>query len=201
MQVKELKLNRMEIKNFKGIERLTIELNGGNANILGDNATGKTTVYDALTWCLFGKDSRGRTDFEIKPLAPDGTVKDHGAVTTVSVLLDVDGAPMELRRCFREKWSVKRGGSEVFDGHTTEYAVNGVPIQKKGFDGAVNDLVPEEVFRMLTDVTAFCEKLPWTKRRETLFDLCGIEPDLILMERDSRFAPWQRPQTGWRWRI
>lgn len=196
MQVKELKLNRMEIKNFKGIERLTIELNGGNANILGGNATGKTTVYDALTWCLFGKDSRGRTDFEIKPLAPDGTVKDHGAVTTVSVLLDVDGAPMELRRCFREKWSARRGGSEVFDGHTTEYAVNGVPIQKKGFDGAVNDLVPEEVFRMLTDVTAFCEKLPWTKRRETLFDLCGIETDLILMERDSRFSPLAEAANG-----
>jgi DNA repair exonuclease SbcCD ATPase subunit len=186
--VKRILLDRIQIRNFKGICDRTIELDGKNADIRGDNATGKTTIYDALTWCLFGKDSRGRSDFEIKPLGQDGDVLDHAAVTSVSAVLVVDGKQVELSRCFREKWSMKRGGSETFDGHTTEFSINGVPIQKKGFDAAVSDLVPEDVFRMLTDVNAFCEKLSWQKRREILFDVFTLEPDLVLMERDEKFS-------------
>lgn len=187
--MKTIALNKLEISNFKGVARLDIEFAGRNMDILGDNATGKTTVYDALTWCLFGKDSRGRADFEIKPLDSAGAVLDHGAVTSVTVALLADGKETVLSRQYREKWSMKRGGSETFDGHTTEYTVDGVPIQKKGFDAAVSELVPEAQFRMLTDVTGFCEKLSWQKRRETLFDLCGIAPDLLLMAGDKRFDP------------
>ena len=187
--MKTIALQKMEIAHFKGVRNLTIEFAGRNLDILGDNATGKTTVYDALTWCLFGKDSRGRADFEIKPLDERGQIVDHGAVTSVTVALLADGKETVLSRQYREKWSLKRGGSETFDGHTTEYTVDGVPIQKRGFDAAVSELVPEAQFRMLTDVTGFCEKLSWQKRRETLFDLCGIAPDLLLMAGDKRFDP------------
>ena len=56
----EIKLLRLEIRRFKGCQALDLELDGKSADIYGDNATGKTTIYDALTWLLFGKDSRGR---------------------------------------------------------------------------------------------------------------------------------------------
>ena len=52
----DLKLMDLEIQNFKGCGRLSLPLDGRSASIYGDNAAGKTTVYDALTWLLFGKD-------------------------------------------------------------------------------------------------------------------------------------------------
>ena len=55
----------LEIQNFKGIEQLTLELSDTVTHIYGDNATGKTTVYDALTWLLFGKDCTGSARFSM----------------------------------------------------------------------------------------------------------------------------------------
>ena len=61
-----IKINKLILQNFKGIKALEISAEGENLNIYGDNATGKTTVFDAFTWLLFGKDSLGRSDFGIK---------------------------------------------------------------------------------------------------------------------------------------
>ena len=63
-----VKLNRLTLTNFKGIRSFTLEPQGEDVNIYGDNAVGKTTIFDAFTWLLFGKDSLNRADFEIKTL-------------------------------------------------------------------------------------------------------------------------------------
>ena len=96
--MREIKILTLSLRNFKGCEALTLEFDGQSASIYGDNATGKTTIYDALTWLLFGKDSRGRGDFEIKPLGPDNKVKDHAAVTSVEAALLTDGIETRLKR-------------------------------------------------------------------------------------------------------
>lgn len=188
--MKEIKLQALSIRNFKGCQTLELAPEGRSVALYGDNATGKTTVYDALTWLLFGKDSRGRSDFELKPLAPDGSVKDHAAVTEVAAVLNVDGTELELRRTYFERWSVKRGGSEAsFDGNTSEFFVDGVPVQKNEFSRRVGELVDEELFRLLTGVTYFCEGLSWQERRRTLLSMCDVPEDRLLMAGEERFAP------------
>ncbi|MBR6377908.1 MAG: AAA family ATPase [Oscillospiraceae bacterium] len=88
--MKEIKIAKLSLRNFKGCESLELDLEGKNASIYGDNATGKTTVYDAVTWLLFGKDSLGQSNDEnIKPLDANGAVKDHEAVTVVEAELEV----------------------------------------------------------------------------------------------------------------
>ena len=54
----EIKIKRLVLENFKCHKSLKLDFEGGNASIYGDNASGKTSVYDALTWLLFGKDSQ-----------------------------------------------------------------------------------------------------------------------------------------------
>ena len=70
----EIKIKRLVLENFKCHKHLSLDLMGGNAAIYGDNASGKTSVYDALTWLLFGKDSagNGEKNIEIKPLDANG---------------------------------------------------------------------------------------------------------------------------------
>lgn len=187
----EIILSKLTIDNFKGCRHFVLEPNRKGCTISGENAAGKTTIFDAYMWLLWGKDSRGKKDFEIKPLAPDGTVKDHAAITSVEGEFWVDGSPTTLKRTYYEKWSTKRGRSEAtFDGHSSDFYVDEVPTQKGGFDQAVAALVGgEDTFRILTSVTWFPEQMKWQDRRAKLFDLAGIGSDLSIMETDERFAP------------
>lgn len=188
----DIKLNRLSLENFKCHARLTLDFHGGNASIYGDNATGKTSIYDALTWLLFGKDSagNGEKNIEIKPLGADGDVLDHDAQTSVEAALLVNGEEITLRRTFREVWTTRRGSSEaVFDGNTSEYYIDGVPCKRNAFQDRVNDLVSEDTFRMLTSVSYFAKDISWQDRRAVLFRLVGIQDDKEIMRTNSMFQP------------
>lgn len=185
----KLLLESLNIRNFKGCENLTLSFGGRSATIYGDNAAGKTTIYDALTWLLFGKDSRGRGDFDIKPLDSNGQVKDHAAVSEVEAVFMVDGEPISMKKTFYEKWSTKRGRAEAsYDGNTSEYFVDDIPVKKYEFETRVAGLVSEDVFRMLTNVSWFCEGMDWKTRRKTLLEICEVPTDQEIMSAAPQFS-------------
>lgn len=189
--MKDIRIKRLALENFKCHKSLTIDFNGRNASICGDNATGKTSIYDALTWLLFGKDSRGNGEknIEIKPLNAEGEVNDHWAITEVEAVLPVDGEEITLKRTLKEVWSTKRGHSEpTYDGNTSEYYIDGVPVKKYAFAEKVDELVDEDTFRMLTSVSNFAEGISWQDRRAELFKVAGVADDAAIMATDGRFA-------------
>ena len=188
----EIKIKRLVLENFKCHRNLTLTFNGGNASIYGDNASGKTSVYDALTWLLFGKDSagNGEKNIEIKPLDANGEVKDHDALTAVEAVLDVNGEEVTLRRTYKEVWTTKRGSSQAtYDGNTSEYYVSGVPCKKNAFQDKVNELVSEDTFRMLTSVSHFANGISWQDRRAVLFNVAGVMDDAQILATSEGFAP------------
>ena len=188
----EIKIMRLTLENFKCHRFLQLDLNGGNASIYGDNAAGKTSIYDGLTWLLFGKDSRGNGEknIEIKPLDANGEVKDHEALTAVEAVLDVSGDTVTLRRTYREVWATKRGSSTAsYEGNTSEYYVNGVPCKKNAFQDQVNQLVSEDNFRLLTSVSHFAAGISWQERRAELFKVAGVLDDAQILASDERFQP------------
>lgn len=190
--MKFVKILRLTLENFKCHRLLNLQLDGLNAGIYGDNAAGKTSVYDALTWLLFGKDSagNGEKNIEIKPLDSLGNVADHNAVTAVEAELSVDGEVVILKRTYKEVWSTKRGSSiETFTGNTSEYYIDGVPYKKNAFDDKVHEIVSEDVFRLLTSVSYFAAGLPWQQRRAVLFDMAGTLTDREIMAGNEAFAP------------
>lgn len=187
-----IKIKRLALENFKCHRNLVLDFNGGNASIYGDNATGKTSVYDALTWLLFGKDSHGNGEknIEIKPLGEDGEVRDHNAITAVEAVLLVNGEEITLRRTYQEVWSTKRGrGEATYDGNTSEYYVDGVPCKKYAFAEKVESLVNEDTFRMLTSVSHFPAAISWQERREVLFRVANVAGDREIMLNDEKFFP------------
>lgn len=184
----EVKLLQLTLENFKGCRRLSLDFAGRGAAIYGDNASGKSTVYDGFTWLLFGKDSQGQSHFDIKPLDESGRVADHGAVTSVEAVLSVDAAALQLKRTYYERWSVRRGSAEAsYDGNASEYFIDGVPMKKGEYESRIGELVSEDLFRALTNVTWFCGSLDWRKRRDLLFRLCELPDDAVIMAGDSRF--------------
>lgn len=187
----EIKIKRLELENFKCHAHLVLDFEGRDASIYGDNASGKTSIYDALTWLLFGKDSagNGEKNIEIKPLDADGNVKDHLAVTAVEAVLQVNEQEVTLRRTYQEVWTTKRGASEAtYDGNTSEYYVDGVPCKKFAFAEKVQELVDEDTFRMLTSVSYFANGISWQDRRAVLFKVAGVMDDKQILESNEQFA-------------
>lgn len=166
-----IKLKNLKLLNFKGTRNLSIDFNQAT-NIFGDNATGKTTVFDAFTWLLFGKDSTDRKQFELKTLDSQNKVIpkiDHEVIAT----LNVEGKDIEVRRVLKEKWVKKRGSLEAeFSGNDTFYYWNGVPLKASEFQVKINNLIDEGVFKLITNPLYF-NQLKWTQRREVLVSIVG----------------------------
>ena len=189
-----MKLLQLNIRNFKGTAKLDLALEGNNLTVSGRNGIGKTTIFDAMSWLMTGKDSKGSQPesegFQIKPRELDGTVK-SGVMPTVTAVFDVGtDRPLKLEKTFKEKWEKKRGQvNPVFSGHTTEYFIDDIPRKESELKNILSAFIDESTFRLLTDVYRFPNGLKWQERRAILFDLCNIKTDSELMAQDSRFAP------------
>ncbi len=167
----KIKLLKLTLLNFKGVRSLDVDFNDVT-NIFGDNATGKTTVFDGFLWLLFGKDSTDRKDFEIKTLGPDNKPF-HRMDHEVSAVITVDGIEINLKRVFKEKWTKKRGDLEhVFTGHETSYYWNDVPMKQEEYQSKISGLVDENIFKLITN-TGYFNSRPWQERRNVLLQFAG----------------------------
>ncbi len=173
----EIKLNTLTLKNFKGIKSFTFAPEGKNATIRADNRKGKTSIADGFRYLLFGKNTKGETDFAIQPTDKDGQ-KIHHLETVVEAVITIDGTAVTLKKVFKETWLKKK---KLLKGHTTDYWIDGVPVQKKKWDSRMNDFIAEETFKIVTLPGYFCSKNlkdkedktkpSWMVRRDILFDL------------------------------
>ncbi|GGF83001.1 hypothetical protein GCM10010912_30150 [Paenibacillus albidus] len=172
--MKSIILERLTLRNFKGIKELVLATNGGDADVFGDNATGKTTIFDGFVWLLFGKDSQNKTDFEIKGLDTIGKVLQHKLEHEVEGVFLIDSRRRTFRRVYAEKWTKKRGAPvESFEGHSTTYYVDGVPLSMREYQAEVDSIIKEDLFKLLTSPSYFNEQLKKEERRKTLLEVCG----------------------------
>ena len=179
-----MKLIQLNLQNFKGIEFGDFRFTN-NTIIRGDNATGKTTVFDALCWLLFGKDSLDRADFQIK------TLKNGEPVHNVNHMVqgafnNEDGTGFTLKRIYREKYSNPRGGEVKLTGHTTDYFINDVPSKEKEYKAFINNMINEDVFKLITNPLFFNEQYTWQNRRKLLLEMCGdVDDASVINSKDE----------------
>ncbi|WP_373896351.1 hypothetical protein [Virgibacillus sp. CBA3643] len=172
--MKKMTLIDLNLKNFKGIKDYSLKADSNDLNVLGTNATGKTTLFDGFIWLLFGKDSQNRTDFEIKELDEKGNVKQHGLDHEVEGVFEIDNERISLKRVYAENWTKKQGSAhKKFSGHSTTYFIDGVSKKKKEFTDKVNEIISEDVFKLLTNPLYFNQKLGWKERRDILLNISG----------------------------
>lgn len=180
-----MKLLKLNLQNFKGIRNSEFDFGGINATIYGDNATGKTTVFDSLCWLLFGNDSLDRADFEIKTLENGEPIHKVNHEVEAEFLND-DGNSFTLKRIYREKYSSPRGGETRLTGHTTDYFINEVPVKEKEYKQYINDVIAEDVFKLITNPLYFNEQYSWQNRRKLLLEISGdIKDDEVINSRSE----------------
>lgn len=184
--MKNLVLKEILIENFKGCKQ-SRHYFGLNTMIFGSNASGKTTVFDALTWLLFNKDSLGNTKFNIRPLDKNGNLVDNVEIK-VEATFSIDGKDKILTKVQKQNWSTKRGTSEKeLKGNVNSYEADGYPKSEKEFKEIVDGIIKEDVFQMLTNPMYFLS-LPWKDQRANLMKFIEDMKDLELALSDVRFS-------------
>lgn len=175
----------VKIENFKGCRSLTVDFTDKTL-ICGQNASGKTTVDDAVTWLLFGKDSQDREKFEIRPLDSDGN-KIHNIEISVVGVCEVDGKEYTFSRKQKENWVKKRGSENpVLQGNTNEMEINGFPKSDKEYKDEISNIVDEGLFKALSNPMYF-PSLPWKDQRQMLMGFVSDISDVDLAKEIGGF--------------
>ena len=184
--MKDIRLLSVELNNFAGVRHFVLDAECSNATVSGRNATGKTTIFNAVTWLLFGKNAKGEEKFSVRPLDAAGQ-RVHNIDITVEATLQVAGESIVLKKTSREKW-VKRRGAETaqYTGSENIYEINGYPRKESEYKAFISDLIDEDAFRMLTSPTHFAS-MPWKKQREILMLFVDTCSDAELAERLGGF--------------
>ena len=167
-----IRIKRLELTNFKCFKHKEIVFDSEVTTIKGRNGAGKTTIADAILWCLFGKNSQGQADFDLKTHDENGKPTpnlDH----SVEMELDCDGKAISLKKTLKEVWIKKRGSDEqVFKNNTTEYLVNGDSYTAADYKKYIASMIDENVFKAITNPSYFCS-LKWQEQRQFLSQLVG----------------------------
>lgn len=183
----EIRLKKIVLQNFKGCKDRTIEF-GDKTDIFGANATGKTTIADAAFWLLFDKNSAGESKFQIRPLDKNGNQID-GVEIMVEGTLDIDGKEVVLKKVQKQNWVKEHETQErKFKGNVNDFEINGYPKSEKDYKEYISDTVEEELFKLITNPSAFTS-LPWKKQREVLMKLVDEISDIEIAQSDEKFFP------------
>ncbi len=171
-----IKITKLELTNFKCFRHKEFSFNNDVTVIRGRNGVGKTTVADAILWCLFGKNLADQATFDLKTHDADGNTiphLDHSVEMVLTTNAITGPNEITLKRTLTETWVKKRGATEeTLKGHTTEYMVNGEVKTATDYKKYISEIVSEDVFRAITNPQYF-PSLKWQQQREFLAKIAG----------------------------
>ena len=193
----DIRISKLELTNFKCFREKSFDFGSDIVTIQGRNGVGKTTIFDAILFCLFGKNSQDQTKFDIKTHDSEGNIIPH-LDHSVEMELEIvrNSSPINegmvkngvistqlnviLKHSVKEKWTKKRGATEeIFAGDTHEYYVNGELFTAGDYKKYIASLIDEQTFRILTNPQYFTS-LKWQDQRDILTRMVGsIEPEVI----------------------
>lgn len=182
-------LKSLHGENFKGIKSIDIKFGEKKTKISGQNASGKTTIFDIFSWLFFNKNSAGEEKFNVRPLDKDGHRIDNVEIKVVGVI-DVDGKEVELSKVQKQNWVKKRGTDTVtLQGNINSFEIDGYPKSEAEFKAYISGLAQsEEMFKMLTNPQYF-SSLKWKDQRDILMKLTTEVSDVEMAQTDAKYAP------------
>lgn len=167
--MKTIEIKGLILTNFKGIVKLKVNFQH-NTDVFGANGTGKSTIYDAFLWLLFGKNAEEKKEFSIKNTVDTSLNRqDH----EVEGFLNVNGDDITLKKIYKEKWQKKKGEEIAeYTGNETIYYYNEVPMNQKEFQAKVYQILDETVFKLITNPYAL-NNMKWPERRSIITQMSG----------------------------
>lgn len=164
-------IKSISLVNFKGLREMSVTFKENETDIAGANKTGKTTIADAISWVFFGKDTKGRTQFNLKTRDINGVETPH-LEHSVTIVINIDGKDYTLKRSLVENWTKAFGSNvTILKNNSTECFINGNKRTVKGYQAFIDEILQEDKFRILTNPVTFTS-LPWEEQRRMLTEMC-----------------------------
>ncbi|MET3507068.1 AAA family ATPase [Halalkalibacter oceani] len=165
----QITFKELTLKNHKSHRDLTVNF-GEVTKISGDNAKGKSSIIESITWLLYGNDTTG------SKLDPTPTNYEADA-TMVSLLLSIDDKDVLL-------------GRELKDGKT-KYYVNEVPSKATDFNAIVDSFGDKPFFLSLFNPKHFYT-MHWEKQRAMLLQYVSAPTSKQVFNEMSRVSKDQK---------
>lgn len=167
-----LRLEKLTIKDFAGIKLEEFNFNGADAYIYGKNASGKTTVANALNWLLFGKNIEGKTAENLVPLDDEGNERKE-LTPIVEAVFTIDDSKKTFRKESHPVTKTNQYGQKEYkNSRKTNQYIDEVPYKVTDFNKEIESLIDENIFKLITNTNEF-SNWNWKKKRELLFDIRG----------------------------
>lgn len=184
--MKTVVFKKLVVDNFKAIEHFEVEF-GQITRIIGANETGKTSIADAISWCLTGRNSLGELAFSIEPIGRDVNR------ISVSLSIEIDGRETTL---IREKRKTVSKSGKVSKDFKTVCTFDGLECSIKDFEMYIEKYVcRNEIFRLVHDVRYFAENIitsgrerSWEAQRRILFSIFNTKSDRKLAGSKKKYA-------------
>lgn len=182
-----MKIKKLIIKSFRGLENAEFELNDGLNVFAGDNRLGKSTIIDSAMWCLCdetlvnGKqdsDNRNMLDLK-KPL---------------NVILEMDNGVI-LERKYKDIWKEDEDGTLRYSRTDNQFLINGAKYKKEEYFEFIKDSIgltkrikskDFNLLRAIIDYNYF-SSIDYKIARKFTEELLDLKSDLDLL--DEGFAP------------
>lgn len=185
-----MKILKMALKNFQGIKEAEFAFDGRDARIYGENGAGKTTVFNAHCWLLFGRSGSGIKGYNPKTNDPEGDYQ-HNLEHSVEEEILIDRGAFTLKKVYKEVWTKARGSNKAtFDRNTVDFYINGVPVKEfeyeKGIEGFANG--GAEGLKILSIPDYFPKEMKWEDRRRMLMELCPPVDDFQIVNMNPELS-------------
>lgn len=174
----KIELKTITLQNFKKSRNVTINFTH-NVVISGGNETGKSTIYDAYLWCLFGVTYR--PDTTVQTLDSSNNII-HKLETSVSLVINYnDERDIKIERRLSERYKAENTIEEKFLGTTQTRLIDDVPYSVSAFRDKLNSLCNVDDWFLLSNINIF-----WSckvdERRRILMSLAGEINESELMQ-------------------
>ena len=183
-----MKILSLEINNYAGIEHLEIDFNGKDAKVYGTNGAGKTTIANAFSWLIFGKDIDGKRIDNIVPIK-DGEEQRDKDVKVKAVVDIKDGRTKVFEKLSKSVKKKDEFGIEQYTStrRTSQY-IDYNSLKVKEYEDEINHLIDNDKFMLLSNLNTF-QLMNWKDKRNILFGLIDQIDDVSVINSDSDLLP------------
>lgn len=175
----KIEIKHMELRNFKKIREQKIDF-CHDMLISGENKTGKTTIYDAYLWAIFGVTSKKNSI--VQPLDTYNNIIHHLETSVTVVLKYNDEREIKVQRILTENWKNIGTADEKLLNITHARLIDDISLSQKAFNEKLEELCPIDKWIMLSNINIFMS-CKTDDRRKMLISLANGINEEELMKR------------------